>query len=79
MAVIQAGETRMRRNFMTGLSARIGLVPAAISDDIGSQVLQLLTCVIWRGMLLSPVCSLVMIPLFGRMFLGGKKAVGRVV
>src|SRR5207302_8919693 len=30
-AIVHAGETRMRQIFMTGLSACIGLVPAAIS------------------------------------------------
>src|SRR5882762_4504967 len=56
-AVIQAGQTRMRQVFMTGLSACIGLVPAAISTGIGSQVQQPLACVIVGGMLLSPICS----------------------
>jgi len=52
-AIIQAGEARMRQVFMTGLSACIGLVPAAISTGIGSQVQQPLACVIVGGMLLS--------------------------
>src|SRR5437660_5376296 len=37
-AIISAAETRMRQVFMTGLSACIGLLPAAISTGIGSQV-----------------------------------------
>lgn len=65
-AVILAGETRMRQIFMTGLSACIGLVPAAISTGIGSQVQQPLACVIVGGMLLSPICSLIVIPLVAR-------------
>ncbi|HEY0440399.1 MAG TPA: CusA/CzcA family heavy metal efflux RND transporter, partial [Xanthobacteraceae bacterium] len=52
-AIVQAGETRMRQIFMTGLSACIGLVPAAVSTGIGSQVQQPLACVIVGGMLLS--------------------------
>ncbi|MFL4969091.1 MAG: efflux RND transporter permease subunit, partial [Xanthobacteraceae bacterium] len=48
-AVINAGETRMRQVFMTGLSACIGLVPAAVSTGIGSQVQQPLACVIVGG------------------------------
>jgi len=67
-AIIAAGETRMRQIFMTGLSACIGLVPAAISTGIGSQVQQPLACVIVGGMLLSPICSLVVIPTFARLF-----------
>jgi cobalt-zinc-cadmium resistance protein CzcA len=67
-AIISAGETRMRQIFMTGLSACIGLVPAAISTGIGSQVQQPLACVIVGGMLLSPFCSLIVIPTFARLF-----------
>ena len=68
-AVLNAGQTRMRQVFMTGLSACIGLVPAAISTGIGSQVQQPLACVIVGGMLLSPICSLLVIPTLARMFM----------
>ena len=68
-AIIQAGEARMRQVFMTGFSACIGLVPAAISTGIGSQVQQPLACVIVGGMLLSPICSLLMIPTLARIFM----------
>ena len=54
---------------MTGLSACIGLVPAALSTGIGSQVQQPLACVIVGGMLLSPICSLLVIPTLSRLFL----------
>jgi heavy metal efflux system protein len=66
-AIIRAGETRMRQIFMTGLSACIGLVPAAISTGIGAQVQQPLACVVVGGMLLSPICSLLVIPILARM------------
>ena len=72
-AVISAGETRMRQIFMTGLSACIGLVPAAISNGIGSQVQQPLACVIVGGMLLSPICSLLVIPTLARLFMPGPR------
>jgi len=68
-AIIRAAETRMRQIFMTGLSACIGLVPAAISTGIGSQVQQPLACVIVGGMLLSPICSLLVIPVLARFWL----------
>ena len=68
-SVLDAGKTRMRQIFMTGLSASIGLVPAAISTGIGSQVQQPLACVIVGGMLLSPICSLLVIPTLARMFI----------
>jgi cobalt-zinc-cadmium resistance protein CzcA len=69
MAIIQAGEARMRQVFMTGLSACIGLVPAALSTGIGSQVQQPLACVIVGGMLLSPICSLLVIPTVARLMM----------
>ena len=68
-AIIDAGETRMRQIFMTGLSAWIGLVPAAVSTGIGSQVQQPLACVIVGGMLLSPFCSLFVIPVLSRILM----------
>ena len=68
-AIIDAGETRMRQMFMTGLSASIGLVPAAISTGIGAQVQQPLACVIVGGMFLSPICSLLIIPTLSRIFM----------
>jgi cobalt-zinc-cadmium resistance protein CzcA len=52
---------------MTGFSAGIGLVPAALSTGIGSQVQQPLACVIVGGMLLSPICSLLVIPTLARL------------
>ncbi|MGA8471694.1 MAG: CusA/CzcA family heavy metal efflux RND transporter, partial [Pseudolabrys sp.] len=61
-AIIGSAQARMRQIFMTGFSACIGLVPAAISTGIGSQVQQPLACVIVGGMLLSPICSLLVIP-----------------
>jgi heavy metal efflux system protein len=68
-SIIKAGETRMRQVFMTALSACIGLVPAALSTGIGSQVQKPLAVVIVTGMLLSPICSLLVIPTLSRMFM----------
>ena len=77
-AIIRASETRMRQIFMTGLSACIGLVPAAISTGIGSQVQQPLACVIVGGMLLSPICSLLVIPVMARFWMPTIKETGLV-
>ena len=66
-AIIGAAQARMRQIFMTGFSACIGLVPAALSTGIGSQVQQPLACVIVGGMLLSPICSLLVIPVLARL------------
>jgi cobalt-zinc-cadmium resistance protein CzcA len=68
-AIVEAAQTRMRQIFMTGLSACIGLLPAAMSTGIVSQVQQPLACVIVGGMLLSPICSLLVIPIFARVSL----------
>jgi cobalt-zinc-cadmium resistance protein CzcA len=77
-AIIRAGETRMRQIFMTGLSACIGLVPAAISTGIGAQVQQPLACVVVGGMLLSPICSLLVIPTLARIFMPAGTEMGGV-
>ena len=66
-AIIGSAQARMRQIFMTGFSACIGLVPAAISTGIGSQVQQPLACVIVGGILLSPICSLLVIPTLARL------------
>src|ERR1700719_4224356 len=68
-AIMLAGETRMRQIFMTGVSDSIGLVPAALSTGIGAQVQQPLACVVVGGMLLSPICSLLVIPTVARIFM----------
>ena len=68
-AIITAAQTRMRQIFMTGFSACIGLVPAAFSTSIGAQVQQPLAWVIVGGMLLSPICSLLVIPTLARIFM----------
>src|SRR6185369_7667588 len=75
-AIIGAAQIRMRQIFMTGLSACIGLVPAAISTGIGSQVQQPLACVIVGGMLLSPIASLLVIPVLARLWMPTIKETG---
>ena len=53
-AMFHAAEQRMRPMLMTALSACIGLLPAAISTGIGSQVQRPLATVIVGGMLIGP-------------------------
>jgi heavy metal efflux system protein len=67
-AALIAGSARMRQVFMTALSACLGLVPAAVSSGVGTQVQQPLACVVVAGMLLSPICSLLMIPTLASIF-----------
>ncbi len=61
-AMHQAAEQRMRPMLMTALSAAIGLLPAAISTGIGSQVQQPLAVVVVGGMLLGPIMLLIVAP-----------------
>ncbi|WP_319244342.1 CusA/CzcA family heavy metal efflux RND transporter [uncultured Propionivibrio sp.] len=61
-AMFMASEQRMRPMLMTALSACIGLLPAAISTGIGSQVQRPLATVVVGGMLLGPIMLLVVAP-----------------
>ena len=69
-AMFNAAEQRMRPMLMTALSACIGLLPAAISTGIGSQVQRPLATVVVGGMLLGPVMLLIVAPALQVMFLG---------
>jgi cobalt-zinc-cadmium resistance protein CzcA len=68
-AMERAAEKRMRPMLMTALSACIGLVPAAISTGIGSQVQRPLATVVVGGMLLGPIMLLVVVPALQLVFL----------
>lgn len=70
-AMFQACEQRMRPMMMTALSACIGLLPAAISTGIGSQVQRPLAITVVGGMLLGPIMLLLVVPAL-RMLLMGK-------
>lgn len=69
-AMLHAAEQRMRPMLMTALSACIGLLPAAISTGIGSQVQRPLATVVVGGMLIGPVMLLVVVPALQLLFLG---------
>jgi heavy metal efflux system protein len=68
-AMEHAAEKRMRPMLMTALSACIGLVPAAFSTGIGSQVQRPLATVVVGGMLLGPLMLLVVVPALQLVFL----------
>jgi cobalt-zinc-cadmium resistance protein CzcA len=68
-AMYHAAEQRMRPMLMTALSACIGLLPAAISTGIGSQVQRPLATVVVGGMLVGPVVMLVVVPALQTLFL----------
>jgi cobalt-zinc-cadmium resistance protein CzcA len=69
-SMYRAASTRMRPLLMTALSACIGLLPAAISTGIGSQVQRPLATVIVGGMLVGPVMLLLAVPALRMIFLG---------
>ncbi len=69
-AMHEAAEKRMRPMLMTALSACIGLLPAAASHGIGSQVQRPLATVVVGGMLLGPILLLVVVPALQLVFLG---------
>jgi cobalt-zinc-cadmium resistance protein CzcA len=69
-AMFRAASTRMRPLLMTALSACIGLLPAAFSTGIGSQVQRPLATVIVGGMLVGPIMLLLVVPALRMVFLG---------
>jgi cobalt-zinc-cadmium resistance protein CzcA len=72
-SMFHAAEQRMRPMLMTALSACIGLLPAAMSTGIGSQVQRPLATVVVGGMLLG-IMLLVVVPALRMMFLGSDDA-----
>jgi len=68
-AMYHAATQRMRPMLMTALSACIGLLPAAVSTGIGSQVQRPLATVVVGGMLVGPIMLLVVVPALRMMFL----------
>jgi heavy metal efflux system protein len=69
-AMFHAATQRMRPMLMTAMSACIGLLPAALSTAIGSQVQRPLATVVVGGMLIGPVMLLVVVPAVRMLFLG---------
>ena len=68
-AMFRAAEQRMRPMLMTALSACIGLLPAAVSTGIGSQVQRPLATVVVGGMFVGPIILLVVVPALQTLFL----------
>ena len=73
-AMFHAAEQRMRPMLMTALSACIGLLPAAVSTGIGSQVQRPLATVVVGGMFIGPIILLVVVPALQTFFLGRNRA-----
>ena len=67
--MFHAASQRMRPMLMTALSACIGLLPAAISTGIGSQVQRPLATVVVGGLLVGPLMLLLVVPPLRLVFL----------
>jgi heavy metal efflux system protein len=67
-AILRTGELQLRPVLMTCVVAGIGLLPAALSSGIGSQVQKPLAVVVVAGMMLAPVVILVTLPALISMF-----------
>jgi cobalt-zinc-cadmium resistance protein CzcA len=61
-AILQTGALQIRPVLMTCVIAGVGLLPAAISTGIGSQVQKPLAIVVVSGMTLAPILILLVLP-----------------
>ncbi|MGD0864800.1 MAG: CusA/CzcA family heavy metal efflux RND transporter [Rhizomicrobium sp.] len=68
VAIIRTCQTQMRPVVMTCIAACVGLLPAAISTGIGSQVQKPLALVVVGGILLAPILILVILPVLIDLF-----------
>ncbi len=67
-AVLRTGELQMRPVLMTCVIAGVGLLPAALSTGIGSQVQKPLAVVVVGGMMLAPIVILLTLPVLILLF-----------
>jgi len=72
-AMAHAAAQRMRPTLMMSLSACIGLLPAAISTGIGSQVQRPLAAVVVGGMFIGPILMLVVVPALQTLFTSARE------
>jgi cobalt-zinc-cadmium resistance protein CzcA len=67
-ALLRTGEVQMRPVMMTCIAACVGLLPAALSTGIGSQVQKPLALVVVGGILLAPLLILLVLPVLIDLF-----------
>jgi cobalt-zinc-cadmium resistance protein CzcA len=67
-ALVQTYEAQFRPVFMTCVAAGVGLLPAAVSTGIGSQVQKPLAIVVVGGMVLAPALILIVLPVLIEIF-----------
>jgi cobalt-zinc-cadmium resistance protein CzcA len=67
-ALVRTGERQMRPVLMTCIIAGVGLLPAALSTGIGSQVQRPLAVVVVGGMAVAPIVILITLPVLISIF-----------
>jgi hypothetical protein len=67
-SIIEGSVVRLRPVLMTAILASIGLIPAAISTGIGSDVQKPLAIVIIGGLCIQPVLTLFVLPVMYSLF-----------
>ncbi len=72
-SMFEAAEKRMRPLLMTALAACIGLLPAAMSTGIGSQVQRPLATVVVGGLALGSIVLMVVVPALQMLLLGKER------
>jgi heavy metal efflux system protein len=77
-AILQTGALQIRPVLMTCVIAGVGLLPAAISTGIGSQVQKPLAIVVVSGMTLAPILILIVLPALIAFFPRHTSSVGRL-
>ena len=68
LAILEGAVSRLRPILMTALMAGLGLLPAALSQDIGSETNRPFACVIVGGILTGTIFMLLILPAALRLF-----------
>ena len=68
LAILEGAVSRLRPILMTALMAGLGLLPAALSQDIGSETNRPFACVIVGGILTGTIFMLLVLPAALRLF-----------
>jgi len=77
-AILETGRLQIRPVLMTCVIAGFGLLPAAVSTGIGSQVQKPLAIVVVSGMTLAPILILIVLPALIAAFPGRRPVAGRL-
>ncbi|MGB7770258.1 MAG: efflux RND transporter permease subunit, partial [Pseudolabrys sp.] len=77
-AILETGALQIRPVLMTCVIAGVGLLPAAISTGIGSQVQKPLAIVVVSGMTLAPILILIVLPALIAFFPRHTSSAGRL-